>query len=483
MVEATLVPLAFGAYLAALCVITWRSRSAAREGAGFVLGNRQVGVLGTLASQQVSITDGTGFIMLVTFGATMGFGLLWFSIGTSVAYLLLALQAGRVRSLAEERGYLTVSDLLRDRIGPKTAWCSVAVITVTMFLSMGGSLHIAGQMFAELFGLVPASGVCITAVVIGAYLIVGGYMTVIRTDVLQWLVVAGLAAFAYLFADYPSLEEMFHQFVTVSAAETAALSVLFFFVNYAYVDTWQRIFSARSTAVARRGTALSIPTRFFVTIGFILFGCTIRQVYPGVHPEQFVYESFTNPAIAPVIGVAMGLGLVCLIMSTLDSRAYYIATTVASSFLKIDPDRQRRAFLRVSRTSVVVMLVLLSLVAISLADVVQYMINISSMFAVLAPMMFIALVYSPCNRARFDRWMAAALAFGTLLFAVMSVADLFGHYAANLVPPAVSCVLCLLAVGRDRLARAESFRAALAKGGSPGDRFGTLAAGRITSRG
>ena len=369
MPESAVVSIAFGAYLLVLIAITWRSRGAATGPDGFVLGNRQVGLLGTMASQQVSITDGTGFIILVSLGASMGFGLLWFGVGTSVAYLLLAWQARRVRVFAEKANYVTVSDLIRDRVGPRAALTSAVVIVLTMFLSMGGSLHIAGQMFSELFQVHSALGVIVTALLIGGYLVVGGYLTVIRTDVLQWSVVMGLAALAWSVGDVPSAPAAMRQLVDISVSELVGLSTLFFFVNYAYVDTWQRIFSAKSASTARLGTLLTIPSRFFLYVGAILFGTMIRLRYPDTEPERFIYESFSNPGSMPLIATAIGLGLICLIMSTLDSRAYYVASTVGSNFLGIDPNRAPAMFQRVVRISVVLMLGALSFIAISLADV------------------------------------------------------------------------------------------------------------------
>jgi len=144
MSHAVVVSLGFGAYLSALAVITWRSRRAGQRGRGFVLASRRVGVVGTVASQYVSITDGTGFIIFVTLGATMGLGLLWIGLGTSLPFLILAAQARRIRKLSGEQNYVTVSDMLRDRVGPRTATVSAVAIVVTMFLSMAGSMHISG---------------------------------------------------------------------------------------------------------------------------------------------------------------------------------------------------------------------------------------------------------------------------------------------------------------------------------------------------
>ena len=426
-------------YAVVLGIVAWRSR-AARDGSGFVLAGRRVGVVGTTSSQVVSIFDGSGFVILVMLGITTGFSMMWVFVAVSLAYALLAIQAPRIRRLAGERNYVTMSDMLRDRAGPTTAKLSAIVISLSLFLSMAASVHVSGLMFSSLLGVPKAVGVVGISAVTVAYLLVGGYMSVIRTDILQWMIVVGFAVYAYAVGYYPRWDEAADQLVTTPPTEMVALPVLMFLNNYAYFDSWQRIFSAKSERTAARGTALTAPTSLAVYSSFIVFGLAVARLYPDIAPDQFVYESLSNPAIAPHVGLILGLALLALIMSTLDSRAYSVASTVAANLLGVDPHHSRRKFVWLSRLVILGMFTALSVIAIFIADVLRYIVGVGSAFSVFAPVLVASLI-RPRSTPRFDRNLAGSLFAGAAVWACMLSFGLFNNFFYNLVPIAVTAVL------------------------------------------
>ena len=432
--------LAIAAYAVVLGVVTWQSRTN-RDGSGFVLAGRRVGVIGTTSSQVVSIFDGSGFVILVMLGITTGFSMIWVFAAVSLAYVVLAFQAPRIRRLAGERGYVTVSDMLLDRAGPITARLSALVIPLALFLSMAASIHVSGLMFSSLLGVPNAVGVVGISAVTVTYLMVGGYLSVIRTDILQWSIVIGFAVYAYVVGYYPPLNEVTNQIVATPATEMVALPVLMFLNNYAYFDSWQRLFSAKSEKAAARGTALSAPTGFLIYSSFIVFGLAVAKLYPDIAPDQFVYESLSNPAIAPHVGLVLGLALLALIMSTLDSRAYSVASTVTANLIGVDPHRSQRRFVWLSRLVILAMFAVLSVIAIFIADILRYIVGVGSAFSVFAPVLLVCLV-RPQRTARFDRNLAVSLFVGAAVWGVMLAAGLFENFFYNLVPIGVTAILC-----------------------------------------
>ena len=448
MTAPTSIWLAVIAYVAVLAGIGWSSR---RTSDGFVLGNRNVGWLGTTASQIVSIFDGTGFLICITLGITLGFGFLWSAVGACLPYLLLATQAARVRHLAQTNRYVTVSDLLRDRLGPRTAYASAVVTVVGMFLSMGASVHISGSLFSRLLGVPDLVGIGLVCAVTAAYLITGGYASVVRTDILQWGIVVGFALFGYWMGEWPTAIEAAHQFANTPPEYSWGLFLLLLFTNYAYLDTWQRIFSARSASTAIRGTALTTPISLAIFVSFVVFGTAIATHYPHLPANDFVFQSLHDPALPSGIGVIVCLALVALIMSTLDSRAYTVAATLSANILAIDPGLQRTRFIATTRWIIGAMFVVLATVAIFITDVVAYIIDVGSVFTVFAPMLFLATIGPrPLHRRRYDRHMRFALLAGTTTWAFMFLAGLYHSYFHNLIPIAVSALLSLAGIAFDR---------------------------------
>ena len=444
------VLIVFVGFFALMGWMTWRSRRHSGSALGFVIGNRSTGVLGTSASQFVSIFDGTGFILMVLLGVTLGAGMTWLLVGIAVPYFLLAIHAGRIRRLAGERRYVTVSDLLNDRIGPRTAMASAILISLVMFLAMPASLQVVGVMIGSLLGIPMEVALIGTAALIATYVTVGGYKAVIRTDVLQASAVVLFAVTAYTIGTPPTLHEGAAQIANTPLEQGVGLMLLLFFTNYGYLDTWQRIFSAKTPAVARKATLLTGAGGLVINASFVFFGVAVARAYPQISADRFVHECFSNPTIAPWLAGVVGVTLLSLVMSTLDSRAYTVTSTVVTNVMRIDPEEQPARYITALRVLSVVVFALLCVIAIAIPDVLEYIINVTSVTALFAPVLFGAASSQSSRTGVFrDRAFVAVLVVGTVVWAGMWIGGLFTNYLWNLVPVLVTSVLTAIAFGFD----------------------------------
>lgn len=441
--------LAVGFYILALSLITWSARL--REGGeGYIIGGRKVGVWGTALSQLVSITDGTGLMAVIAIVGMIGFGFTWGVAGMVVAYAVLALIAPRARRLAGERNYVTLSDMLKDRIGPDLEKVSAFVIIITAFLAMAGQLHVAGTMLAEFAGIGSTYGITLTAFIVGAYLWIGGYVSVIRTDMFQGAMIVVLALTALFYAQYPTLEEVGTDMAALPVTEAAGLFAFMVFINFAYYETWQRLFSARDPATARRATGMNIILNAIIWSGIILFATTMAGLHPDIPAADLPYESFSNPDIMPAIGAAVGVALLALIMSSIDSRAYMVASTLASNVFRLEADTGNMAFVRLLRITVIVMFIALAVIAANIGDFVQFMINVASIFSIFAPV-FLASLFYTCRSRIYDRAMCGVLGVSLIFWSGMYYGGLFQGFAMNTVPVFTCAGLCLILMSVDHV--------------------------------
>ena len=445
------VSIVFAGFFALTGWLTWRSRRSSDGGLGFVIGDRSTGVVGTSASQFVSIFDGTGFIFMVLLGVSLGAGLSWILAGIAVPYFLLAIHAARIRRLAGERQYVTVSDLLLDRVGPRTALLSAVLISAVMFLAMPASLQVVGVMVGALLGVPTEWALVGVAVVVAAYVSIGGYRAVIRTDLLQALAVLVFAVTAYALGTAPTFGDGVTQILETPVEQGVGLMGLLFFTNYGYVDTWQRIFSAKSPSVARRATLLTGAGGLVINASFIFFGTAVARSYPEIAADRFVHECFSNPTIAPWLAAIVGTTLLALVMSTLDSRAYTVTSTVVANLMRVDPERQATRFVASVRVLSVIVFSALCLLAIAIPDVLEYIINVTSITAVFAPILFGAVSTRGAKTSAVRDWLfVVALSMGTVVWGSMWMGGLFTNYLWNLVPALVTTLFTAIAWGVDR---------------------------------
>jgi Na+/proline symporter len=182
----TAVLAALSVYFIAILVLAWFSR-AGEHGEGFVIGERKMSAFATMASLAAGMRDGSGIVIWVSLGATMGFAPLWLLAGLMVALLIHGYQALVVRKKAGERGYITMVDLIADSFGPWTARTMAVIMSVMTLFYAAGQLYISGRILSIILSIPMAAALAVSALTVGTYLLLGGYRTLMRTDVLRRL--------------------------------------------------------------------------------------------------------------------------------------------------------------------------------------------------------------------------------------------------------------------------------------------------------
>lgn len=120
--------------------------------------------------------------LLLTFPAAVSFGLAWYLLGT------------RLHALAARQPLMTLPDVLNARYQSRAVQ---GLGTLALLLGVLGYLATQtlamGVVFAALFGLPLVAGIWIGVAVVAAYAVAGGMIAGIWTDVVQGLLMAGVA--------------------------------------------------------------------------------------------------------------------------------------------------------------------------------------------------------------------------------------------------------------------------------------------------
>lgn len=428
-----------------LLLIGWIAyKSSKRETAEqFAIGGRNVGLLGTVASLASGFRDGAGLAVWVSLAYFFGFGAMWLAIGLAGGLGALALKAHIVRERAVQGGFVTVGDLLRSKVGPYTAQISSLIIAGTALLYSAAQVFVSGRIFAEILSLPINAGILLTALVVAAYLVAGGYQTVIRTDVLQLGLIMAILVLPFFIGGSIQGSNLFESLLSPGWRTGVGFFGISFLVVYSSADVWQRIFSARSSSVARNALLTTIPIYFVIAIGLILLGFASRGVLVGVEPQDAFFELFTSTAAPAMVVAVLGVFAAASVMSTLDTQVFLFASTIAKDLL---PKRESEAgtrFVRASRIVVIVLLGVLTLIATTIGDIIQFLFSAVTLGTVLAPILFIYTFWKTKKSDGVDKAITATLAIATVVYIVMFVRGDFADVLLTLVPAAVCLILCI----------------------------------------
>ncbi len=412
---------------------------------GFIIGDRKVGVMGFLASTAASVRDGGGLLSTVAVGFLMGYGFYNFYFGVCLGLLLLLFFAPKARNVAKAKGYVTIPEMVRDFVGPKTEKTSAIVMIVCVFLIIALQFFVLGTFLQTVFGLSDVLSIFIVCSVVAAQLLLGGYKTIVKTDILQFFIM--LLPIALLFFTPIKMENITNFASLYQGQSTSHFLLMLLFgiiLIFCAGDFWQRIFSAKSEAVAKKGILTSIASYLIITIPMTLLGISAIGIIPAdSNSNNALFNIISNPAYPAFIVGFLSLILVSATMSTIDTFSYVVSSTVIKDFSK--KKLNKKEYVKKSRYILLLLLILSAVLSFFIEDVLTYVFAINGMCTILAPLFFmVGCGFIKKTGALLD-WMFSCALLITLILGVYWMINgfLFTSTTTSLILPAITTTLMM----------------------------------------
>jgi len=469
----------FIVYVLAVIGISLYRTSQGQEMADHVLAGRRVGAITTGLSASSSLERGWALFILpaIAFGfrsLVMGMAIA-IIIGLWATWKLIGPRLRRYTYAAQNS--LTLPEFFERRFNDRTGVLRLvaAVLTllfVVFYVSAG--IMAGGILFNIAFDLNREIGGLITVLTVLAYIFIGGYVVVARTDVFQSIItllgVVVLAVAVYVVADNPTAgitDSLDNFFGSVSNRSNIFLFFPFLLATvqgaFGAQRLLQRFMAAKSEAIMDTSRRLSTLWIFIIFAFSLVLGLFSENALPqgglrlaiegerGEQGIQFFYwlAEFIN---SPILGAIALTAVVAAIMSTIDSQMLIGASVAASDLPLVRRYAQRKRFEYVLGAYMRVwvgrlMLILIGVVAWLLAMSQPNSIVTFLVYAWLGtgctfgPVVFLSLYWR-----RFNLYgaMAALIAGGllTLVCAVMDVRFIvFGVLSLGVLPLAVLVTL------------------------------------------
>lgn len=427
--------LILGGYIFALVISTIYSgrRESEQE---YMIGGRKVSSFGLMTSVVGNLRDGAGIAAWVILSAYFGFGALWLTVGLAAGLALLGIWAPRVRQLAGEHDYVSVTELIADSVGRKTARLSSLIIAGTALLYAASQLFVAGTLSSSLFGVSPQTAILLVAVIVTAYLILGGYKATILTGIVQWFILLFILfiPFILLKGNSPTIDPT--TFINIDPPLALGFVGLSFLVAVSSADIWQLIFSSRSGTSARKGLLQSIPIYFLISIGMILFGIALMIFLgPNTKPETAFFDIFTSSQIPEYIRSLVSVFVLAAIMSTLDSQVFLFTSTLVKEF-KPKMVSNGIKLETITKYGIGIMMFALVLIATQIGNLVQFLFSAVTLGTILVPLFIYTMVkrkFTICD----PHWMIALL-IGVVVYILMFIQGSFENVALTMIPALVT---------------------------------------------
>lgn len=439
MSSALLTFVLLAAYTAFVLVVSWVYRTKGGD-EGFAIGARKVGLWPTVGSLISGLRDGSGLTLWIFVGAAAAYQLYWFALGICFAFILYAVGAPKLRRLAGKHHYITQSDFVADRIGRHSAKIHLFVVLCLAILLSALQLFVAGQVISHVGGISKLYGFLIIVITVGIYLRMGGYQTLIMTDLFQWIMMSAIVVLPFFMFDLPPTPMVVDKILDVSLSQGMSMFMVTAVLCLAMPDFWQRIFSLRNPKIGTHAFVLTIPFLMLVTVGLSVFGYYLGAGMDDVTSKNILEKIFTSTSLSPVILSLVAVTVAIVTMSTLDTMTYLFTSTLAKNFYHIDPDKQHKKYVKFIRRVIPIFLMILVVLAYAIEDVISFLIDSYSLASVMAPLLIYGIIRKEKPTAHQDKLLALGLLSALMIHLTLFFGDGFVNYWYNNIPTALFAV-------------------------------------------
>lgn len=379
-------------FLAMLGIGLYGYKTSTDDMSGYMLGGRKLGPSVTALSAGAS--DMSGWMLMGVPGAMYlsGISSSWIAIGLLIgAYINYIIVAPRLRVYTEvANDSITLPDYFENRFADKTRLLRiVSSLVIVIFFTLYTSSGVVGggKLFESSFGLSYELGLYVTAGVVVAYTLFGGFLAVSITDFVQGcimfvsLVLVPVVALDHLggissvFTQVNSINANFSDmFIDASTGKTLTIlgivSLLSWGLGYFgqphIIVRFMAIRSVKDIKTARR---IGISWMLITLLGAVMTGLVgiayVANTKMTLSDPETIFIVFSQFLFHPLISGFLLAAILAAIMSTISSQLLVTSSSLTEDFYKtfVKRDASQRELVLVGRLSVLAV----ALVAIMLA--------------------------------------------------------------------------------------------------------------------
>lgn len=340
---------AFVGYLVLLVGIGIYSSRFSSEGISeFFIGGRKMNRFVVALSAVVSGRSAWLLLGVTGMAYSQGASAVWSVMGYIVVELFLFLYyARRLRNFSETYNCITIPDFFAERFNDKTGTLRILLVVVFLIFMVSyvsAQFVAGGKAFASSFQIDQSMGIILSAVIILAYTVLGGFLAVSLTDMFQAIfMIFALVVLPFIaIAEAGGLQAVLAQLSGMDAAlvDPVALSfgVLLGFAGIGLGSPGNPHILTRYMSIddpnQLRWTAV-IGTTWNVVMGWgaIFIGLAGRVYFPEVDllpasDTENLYPVLAQQHLHPIIFGVVVASIFAAIMSTADSQLLVAASAV-----------------------------------------------------------------------------------------------------------------------------------------------------------
>ncbi|MDM7940504.1 MAG: sodium:solute symporter family protein [Methanothrix sp.] len=374
-------------YIAALAGIGLYFSRRQRSVTDFWLAGRELGPITIGFSAASAWITASALLLATGLFLLIGVGSIWVWVFPNIAGLIIiAAISGRIKNIPA----LTQPELMEIRYDPIVRAPVAVAVTIMMILFSVTDFIGFKLVLGTFFGIEPFFAVAIMAASVAFYVSVGGFRAVVWTDLLQYILLAGLAVYVAAL----SLGMTAQKGVSLMAASTSLgsdwwnlfimgglMGALVFQLALlpgwvAEQDPWQKIWAARDERSAKRGLLLGAGLLALVYFCCLVTAIGLSVLYPrptGEADAEMLYLKIISDNVSPTLLALLTIGFAAASMSCTDTFATSGASCISRDLIQrhLRPTATMKEMLVVNRLLVIIMVAISAFIALNVNSIMD----------------------------------------------------------------------------------------------------------------
>jgi SSS family solute:Na+ symporter len=366
-------------YVALMLYLGYRGLRRSQSSADYLLAGRRLGYVMYVSCLAAVALGGASTVGSAKLGYEHGISGVWLVTMIGLGIVALGLLLG---SKLSNLGVLSLSEMLELRFDGRARLVSAlimafytAMLAVTQVIAMGAIL-------GPMFGWSHTSGMLLGGGVVLCYVFAGGMWSVSLTDFLQFslmtvgvfflMLPVGISSSGGLEEILARLPETHLRFDTIGYGTIVSFFLLFFLGLLIGQDIWQRVFTAKDAAIARRGTVLAGLYCIAYAFAMAFIGMVAFVRFPELEDTQAAFATVAVTVLPSGVSGIVLAGSLSALMSTASGTLLASATVLANDVYRrfVRRELDDRSFLNVSRLLTGVIGIVVLIVATLVRDVI-----------------------------------------------------------------------------------------------------------------
>ncbi|MDK2910530.1 MAG: solute:Na+ symporter, family [Bacteroidales bacterium] len=318
---------------AIICIAIGLYSGRKQKSEDYMIAGRNVGIWGFVFSVVASYIGGAALVAYSAYVYRFGISALAVFAGTAAGFLVFIPYALKIRRISNQNRFFTLSDWFFFKYGRQTGLLSSIILFVVYFGMLVNQFIAGSSILSVISGWSYESSLIMAGLIISVYLFAGGFSSVIKTDIFQYLVLfVILLITGWLMFDRSAIAvEEVMDFSRMDTGMTIAFLTFGVFIVFQSAEYWQRVYAARDMHVVKNGLLWSAILVIITGLAITLIGLNAHHRLPHIPPENAFAAGISLIFPAHLLGGGLVL-IFAAIMSSADTIIFVLASSVASDY-------------------------------------------------------------------------------------------------------------------------------------------------------